>query len=117
MDMTLARKPAQVLTAIELAAAGLSGIALILMLAATPPFECGDNYASPATPLRSGTVAGACLAVAVIGLLVGAGIGFATPRDAADRPWVKHAIGAAVLALLLAGGAVFTDMARWTCWP
>jgi hypothetical protein len=117
MRMERFRGPARVLTAIELAAAFLSGIALILLLAATPPFECGDDYASPTTPLRSGTVAGSCLAVAVIGLLVAAGIGLATPRDAADRPWVKRAIGAAVLAALFAGGAVFADLARWTCWP
>jgi hypothetical protein len=42
---------------------------------------------------------------------------FATPRGSADRPWVKRAIGAAVLAALVAGGAVFADLARWTCWP
>jgi hypothetical protein len=42
---------------------------------------------------------------------------FATPRGSADRPLVEHAIGAAVLAALVAGGAVFADLARWTCWP
>jgi hypothetical protein len=117
MPMKLSRSPAKILTAIELAAAGLAGIALTLMLAATPPFECGDDYASPATPLRSGTVAGACLAAAVIGLLVAIGVALATPRDSADRPWVNRAIGAAVLAMLVAAGAVFADFARWTCWP
>ncbi len=117
MRVRLPRGPAKILTAVELAAAGLSGIALVLMLAATPPFECGSDYASPATPLRSGTVAGSCLGVAVIGLLVAIGVALGTTRDSADRPWVNRAIGAAVLAMLLAGGAVFADLARWTCWP
>jgi hypothetical protein len=115
--MRLPHRPANILTAIELAAGVVSAFALTLMLAATPPFECGDDYASPTTPLRSGGIAALCLAVALIGLLVGVGIALATPRGSVDRPWVKRAIGAAVLAALLAGGAVFADLARWTCWP
>jgi hypothetical protein len=53
----------------------------------------------------------------VIGLLVAIGVALATPRDSADRPWVNREIGAAVLAMLVAAGAVFADFARWTCWP
>jgi hypothetical protein len=115
--LRLLRGPAKILTAVELATAALAALALTLMLAATPPFECGDDYASPTTPIQSGGIAAVCLAVALIGLLVGVGVALATPRGSADRPWVKRGIGAAVLAALLAGGAVFADLARWTCWP
>lgn len=60
---------------------------------------------------------GASLGVAIIGLFVGIGMTLAAPRDSESRLWGKRAIGAAFLATLLAGGAVFADLARWTCWP
>ncbi|MEP6812691.1 MAG: hypothetical protein ABI990_06865 [Actinomycetota bacterium] len=115
--MTRAWHSAKILAAFELTAAVVSGVALILLLAGTPPFECGTDYASPTTPLRSGGWAVTCFVAAVIGLLVAIGMALAAPRGSDGRIWARRAIGAALVATLVAGGAVFADLARWTCWP
>jgi hypothetical protein len=109
--------PAKVLTQLEALALLLSAISLVLLLAATPPFECGRDYESPATPLHSGGLALVCLIGSVIGLLVGIGLKLGLPRGTGDQSWATRGLLLATVVLLVAGGAVFADAARWTCWP
>jgi hypothetical protein len=109
--------PAKVLAAAEAAALGLSGLSLLLLLVVTPPFECGTDYASPTTPLHSGGIALGCFLAALAGVLVSIGMLLSLPRDGASRRWAAHALTAGLITLVVAGGALFADAARWTCWP
>jgi hypothetical protein len=110
--------PAKALFAALAVTLGMATISLVLLLAATPPFECGEDYASPPTPVHSGGVALASLAAGAVGLLVAMGLMIGLPRtDTEQRRWGRDALATAFLVLLVAGGAVFADAARWTCWP
>jgi hypothetical protein len=98
------------------AAAGASLVCLVLLLAYTPASEClNSDYDSPVSPLHSGGIAFGCLLYSVVAVLVGTGLLFGLPPEHRSR--AGRAIGLAVLALVAAGGAVFADAARWTCWP
>ncbi|HET7573305.1 MAG TPA: hypothetical protein VFJ77_11630 [Gaiellaceae bacterium] len=87
------------------------------MLAATPPFECGPGYASPASPLHAGALAVGCVLAGAAGLLVATGMALVSPRGSATRSGALRALGLAALALALAGGALVVELFRWTCWP
>jgi hypothetical protein len=113
----MAVKPAKTLAATLAAAGVLSLVSLCLLLAATPPYECGEDYASPPTPLHSGGIALGCLVYAIVGLLIGIGLRLGIGGAAPGSRWANRAITAATLTLLVAGGAVFADAGRWTCWP
>ena len=108
--------PAKVLTQLEALALLLSAFSLTALIAATPPFECGRDYQSPPTPLHSGAIAIICLVGSVVGLLVGIGLKLGLPRGTTDQSWATRGLLLATAVLLVAGGAVFADVARWTCW-
>jgi uncharacterized membrane protein YeiB len=109
-------KAARFLTWTSVAAACISLVCLVLLLAYKPAAEClNSDYDSPTSPLHSGGVAFACLVYSVVATLVGAGVTFGLPsgiRRAGGR-----AVAVSVVALVVAGAAVFADAARWTCWP
>jgi hypothetical protein len=109
--------PAKALAAVETSALVLSGISLLLLLAVTPPSECGTDYASPTTPLHSGGVALGCFFAAIVGVFVAIGMLLGLPPDGESRRWARRALTAGLVTVVVAGGAIFADAARWTCWP
>jgi hypothetical protein len=108
---------AKVLATVLGAALGLASLSVILLAAATPPFECGRDYASPPTPLHSGTVGVATFLFGIAGILVSLGLKLGLPRGSTDQRWANRAIVLATLLLVAAGGAVALDVSRWSCWP
>jgi hypothetical protein len=115
--MTTGWTPQKALAALETAGAALSALALVLMLAATPPFECGSDYESPVPPLHADAIALWCFAAAALGTLVAVGMALASPASSNGRRSALRALGISLAALCIGGGAVFADLARWTCWP
>jgi hypothetical protein len=107
---------AKVLTALLGAALALATFALILLLAATPPFECGTDYQSPPTPLASGGIAILTLLFGVVSVFVGSGLKLGLSKSSPDQRWATWAIVLAVVVLLVAGGGAFADVTRWSCW-
>jgi len=108
---------AKALTVLSAAGLALASLSLTLLLAATPPYECGRDYASPPTPLHSGLVAVICLLYAVVAVLVAAGVKIGLPRTSLDQPWATRALVLATVLLAVAGGAALAAVTRWTCWP
>ncbi|MCW2976097.1 MAG: hypothetical protein JWM06_1378 [Actinomycetia bacterium] len=98
-------------------ALAVATLCLVLLLAATPPFQCGTDYASPQTPLYSGPVAVFTLLFAAAALLVGVGLKLGLSRTSDDQPWATRTLVLATLLLFVGGGAVIADVGRWTCWP
>ena len=109
MGMSVAR----FLTWTNLAGAGLALVSLVVLLAASPPrFLCGNESAS--TPGSMGGVAGCCLLYGVASFLVSIGLALGVPGE--GRSWARRALFTALLVAIVAGGALFADFARWTCW-
>lgn len=109
-------KVARFLTWTSCAAVGIAVLCLVLLLVYTPAAEClSSDYDSPTSPLHSGGVAFACLLYSVAASLVATGVSFGLP--AGSRRPGGRAVATSLLALVVAGGAVFADAARWTCWP
>jgi hypothetical protein len=109
-------KTARFLTWASGAVTGISLVCLVLLLAYRPASECvNSDYDSPTSPVHSGGIAFACLLYGIVATLVGAGLSIGLP--AGSRRLGGRAVGMSVLVLLVAGGAVFADAARWTCWP
>jgi hypothetical protein len=98
------------LTAALLAVGALALFALVLLLAATPPFECGEDYADPPTPLHTGTLAVACFVAGLAGLVAAIVV-----RARTRRPTRTLRLGLVVSAVAFAG--CYADLTRWTCWP
>jgi hypothetical protein len=94
-----------------------SALAVLLLLAATPAYGCGRDYASPPTPLHSGRAAIVCFLWGAASLLVAIGLRIGTGRRQPERGWATRAIWTALAILLVAGIACVTVVARWTCWP
>jgi hypothetical protein len=109
-------KAARLITWASGAAAGISLVCLVLLLAYTPASQClNSDYDSPTSPIHSGGIAFACLVYSLVAALVGTGLSFGLP--AGRRRLGGRAVAVSLLAFAVAGAAVFADAARWTCWP
>jgi hypothetical protein len=107
----------KIVAAVEAVTGGVALLALVLLLAFTPPFECGNDYASPATPIHSAGIALTCFVVAFLGVILATGMRLVLRRESDRRTWANRALGTSFAAAVVAGGALFAVLARWTCWP
>ena len=104
---------ARVLTWLNLGGAAVSLVYLVVLLAATPPlYPCENDSGS--TPANAGGSAAFCLLYGIVSFLISIGLAIGVSSEA--KPWARRALLTALLLALVAGGAVFADAARWTCW-
>ena len=109
MSMSVAR----FLTWTNLAGTAVALIALVILLASSPPrFICGSD--SDPQPASMGSAAELCLLFGIASFLVSIGLAIGVPNE--GRTWARRALLTALLLAIVAGGAFFTDLARWTCW-
>ena len=107
----------KLLTWLHAALAIVASLSLTIMLAASPPYQCGDDYESPPTPAHAGGLAILALVVAIVTTLVAIGLRIGVSKQADARVWATRAVSIGLVCVLVAGGATFADLARWTCWP
>jgi hypothetical protein len=104
---------ARFLTWTNLAGAGVALVSLVMLLAASPPrFLCESD--SDSAPWDAGGIAGFCLLYGIVSFLVSIGLALGVPGE--GRTWARRALFSALLVAIVAGGAFFADLARWTCW-
>jgi hypothetical protein len=109
-------RTAKTLTLTLAAAATAAFVSLVLLLVATPPrILCGTDN-GPTTPGHSGRIAFICLVYSLLASLVALGLRIGAPRESATAVWARRGLVLGLLGLLVAAGAVFVVVARWTCW-
>jgi hypothetical protein len=80
----------------------LATASLIALLAATPPYECGEDYEGPPTPFGSGGIAIALLLFGLAGFLLATGIRIGVRRDDEERPRATYSLTLALVLLAVA---------------
>jgi hypothetical protein len=119
MDVLLTRpdSPAKVLVLLNAGVLFIASVSMLLLLLASPPYECGVDYASPPTPAHSGAAALGSFLWGVAVLLVASGLRIGGRRNDRERPWATRAIWTAVAIVLVGGVGLGAVVTHWTCWP